>query len=64
MEDVLAKGMLPMTLRERLTLRARLALKPLASRLRNRDGEQAVRRYIGDNRPAGDEKRFDMKKAG
>jgi hypothetical protein len=52
MEDILDKDMLPMSFRERLILRARLALKPLASRLRNLDSEQAVRRSIGENRPA------------
>jgi hypothetical protein len=50
MEDVLAKRMLPMSAWERLALKARLAVKPLADWIRWNQGERTVRRHIDENK--------------
>lgn len=49
MEDLLSKRMLAMSAWERLILKARLAFKPMANRIRNRSGEKLLRLQIIEN---------------
>jgi hypothetical protein len=50
MEDIHSKRMLAMSAWERLILKARLAFKPMAKRIRNRRGEKLLRFRIVENK--------------